>query len=238
MSCSNSCKHPIALALLRCLSLYLSLTLNIAFADQLPLDTPPTQDDAPALTESAILTNQIPAWYFDAPTRTDQGVLLVAKTGPFTNFADADEALNDSIRDTVCRYLSQYSGTRLSTLDLPDELIQQWIYADRRKCRPFGEELAEKYGVKPDQYFAFAHVFVNDEMIRPFFEQALERQIQGRLKILGLIGSALLGLIGIAWGYLKIDHSTRGFHSRTLRRLAVLVSLAFVAGLLVLFQFL
>lgn len=198
-------------------------------------DEPDSGDDPPPQVESSIQPIQIPDWYYEKPTRTENGVFLVAKTGPFDNPNDADDALNDSIRDTVCRYLRQYSGTRLSALDLPDDLIEQWIVDGRRKCRRFSEELAERYGVDQSQYFAFAHLFVNDETIKPFFDQAQERQIRSRLKISGLIGIGMLGLIGIAWGYLKIDQATRGFHSRSLRRMALLVSLVFVVGLLVLF---
>jgi hypothetical protein len=190
---------------------------------QEPADEPPT---------TAISSlDQIPEWYFEKPQRNQQGVLLVVKTGPFSSPAAADDALPAAIRETVQSYLSQTVGQPGTSLDFSDEQLEAWIVGDHRKSRRFGELLAEKYGVDPQQYFAFAQILLDQAITDSISQKAEARRIEKRLKWVALSLAGILGSIGIIWGWLTIDQATRGFYSKTLLRIALVIGLFLLAGL-------
>jgi len=187
--------------------------------------------------ENRASLDAIPEWYFEKPHSTGQGIVMVAKTGPFLSPAAADDALNDSIRELVRAYLNRNVGVNLPAMVFTDEQVEQWIVAGRRKSRRFGEQLAENYGVNPDHYFAFAQICLDHDTIEPFSQLADDGRIAYRLKVFAIVGGGVLGLIGILWGWLKIDQATRGFYSRTLFRIAVVLAVLMVTGLGLLIRF-
>lgn len=78
-----------------------------------------------------------------------------------------------------------------------------------------------------------------DFSVRPEFAQAIEsldaslesgadpgeeKRIRDRLVAIGLVGGTLLALLGVLFGYLRLDHATRGFYCARLQMLAGICS--------------
>ena len=51
-----------------------------------------------------------------------------------------------------------------------------------------------------------------------------DMETKGKLILTGVVGLALLSLLGIAFGYLRLNHATRGFYSRRLQLGATVVA--------------
>ena len=68
-----------------------------------------------------------------------------------------------------------------------------------------------------------------DESMKFDGESTKERQTRDRMVAIGLIGGTLLALLGVAFGYLRLDHATRGFYCGRLQMLAVACSVSILA---------
>lgn len=58
---------------------------------------------------------------------------------------------------------------------------------------------------------------------------AEQRQMRDRLVCFGVFGVTFLALMGVLFGYLRLDHATRGFHSGRLQMLAAFISILILA---------
>lgn len=56
-----------------------------------------------------------------------------------------------------------------------------------------------------------------------------EQQTRDRIVAIGLIGGTLLALLGVVFGYLRLDHATRGFYCGRLQMLALACSVLILA---------
>ncbi|MFK7767362.1 MAG: hypothetical protein AB8B55_09085 [Mariniblastus sp.] len=62
------------------------------------------------------------------------------------------------------------------------------------------------------------------------YEPAKELGVKNRLVSVALAGGLLLGLLGIIFMYLRLDHATRGFYSGRLQTLAIVVAVVLLAA--------
>lgn len=56
-----------------------------------------------------------------------------------------------------------------------------------------------------------------------------EKKTLARLKVIGISGLGLFGLLTLLFGYLRLNHATRGFYSRRLQACAALAAVAILA---------
>ena len=79
-----------------------------------------------------------------------------------------------------------------------------------------------------DPEFAKAINSLDDSMN---YEPEKELDVRNRLVSTALIGGMLLGLMGVLFSYLRLEHATRGFYSGRLQTLAIALAIAiFVLG--------
>ncbi|MDG1874322.1 MAG: hypothetical protein P8J27_10455, partial [Mariniblastus sp.] len=96
-------------------------------------------------------------------------------------------------------------------------------------CHPAFSTQEEK-GMSPD-------VILNDSEIASSTERELggsaneSQDLRGRLIAVGFGMGLMLALLGTLFGYLRLDHATRGFHSGRLQMSAIgVVALILLAG--------
>ena len=68
-----------------------------------------------------------------------------------------------------------------------------------------------------------------DETLNKADVLAERRQMRNRLVGFGVLGGAGLALLGVLFGYLRLDHATRGFHSGRLQLLAAFFAILILA---------
>lgn len=80
-------------------------------------------------------------------------------------------------------------------------------------------DAGDAYAMDPDFVKALNSL---DESLK--FKPENPAKIQFRVRLAGLVGGMLLGLLAVVFGYLKLNHLTRGFYSGKLQSIAVAVA--------------
>ena len=68
-----------------------------------------------------------------------------------------------------------------------------------------------------------------DSMTEPGEQKPAEDVSPERLEFVGLVGVTFLMLLAVLFGYLRLDHATRGFYSGKLQTVAVILTAAILA---------
>jgi hypothetical protein len=169
-----------------------------------------------------------PAWMDTAHGRVGDVYRTTVTVGPWLTRAECEEQLPDMLRQAVQRYADRLLGEgKGKSVDLDMSYIHDHIVRDEWMERR--EQTIET--------MTYLHELLE-------FDQAANRAIdasykqtvvRGRLVYTAVSGGALLGLLSIVFGYLKLDTLTRGYYTGRLRLTAAtaILALVAVAGLLV-----
>lgn len=111
-------------------------------------------------------------------------------------------------------------GHKVIKQDLEDEMQAEKVLSDKG--------LASK---NDDYQFyrGYAQFQLTDEFKSYVIENVQEAKTKKRLVRSGLIGGSILTLLAIVFGYLKMETATRGFYSRRLQTISVVVAAAMLA---------
>ncbi|HWB12466.1 MAG TPA: hypothetical protein VG826_24790 [Pirellulales bacterium] len=210
---------------------------TIARASSQPLAERPDQSDNESVDKTAASAEastdeptgpRRPAW-MDAPMgRVGDVYRTRATAGPWMSRTECERELADVLRDAVSTYADQLLGQgRGRFVNLPMSYILQNIVRGEWEER------------RQDTIHTMTSLHELLEFDREA-NQAIEASyhhsvVQSRLGYLLAGGGALVGLLTIVLGYLKLDTLTRGYYTGRLRltALAAILALAVVTGLLV-----
>jgi hypothetical protein len=169
-----------------------------------------------------------PAW-MDAETGRVGDVYRTRLTvGPWLSRSECERELPEALREAVRTYADQLLGEGKGRfVDLPMSYIHNQIVHG---------EWEERRQQTIDTMTYLHELLEFDRDARQRIEaEYKESVVLGRLGYTAAGGGALLGLLTIAFGYLKLDTLTRGHYTGRLRltATAAILALAAVAGLLV-----
>ncbi|MEN6366604.1 MAG: hypothetical protein ABFC88_07305 [Thermoguttaceae bacterium] len=150
-----------------------------------------------------------PAWV-DAPPGTVDGVYQTAiHVGPYTTSAECEAALPEALQKAAAQYLATcWSDGPIGRVALPQDVLNQLVQDRWLETRP--------YSVGP-----MVHLHVRLRIDHKLKAMLLEEQRQTivgqRLRTWAVGALAALGLLGVAFGYLKADLATGGRYRTRLR---------------------
>ena len=200
----------------------------------------PTGEIDTKLDETAVATEStpLPDWVENEPYTVDNVTFLVAKTDQsFRSAQLADEALDPVIRETIQRYLESKLGHHVPVLqitaaDLHTKLIVPGSRQFHSVDEPYTEELAKRYGTDHEtSYRAIAKIKLDTAFLGEIRDQIQRQTVLFRLRMTGLFGSGTLALLVVLFGYLRIEHATRGLYNRRLQTIGILLAAAIVGAI-------
>lgn len=166
-----------------------------------------------AAERTVIYPDNRPAWV-NAP-RNWEGSLQTSAvcSGPYSTEADARRELNSKIIAEVDEYIEQFVGSSLAPTLLKLKLGDVKAQLVRSE-NLYQEKIQVSIGPMHQ-----AHAQLE---FGPDFRELVERrwnEVKGvsRLAEFGLIGGAVLGLLGVVFGYFRLDTMTRGFYTARLQ---------------------
>ena len=173
-----------------------------------------------------------PTWFDRESEFTDENRMLFVRTRPENAMpepADAKarlmEASIDAIRNLLGDWLSIQNPERI-VLD-PDYVLQNLVFENRIAIRRDLEcetAMQNKPLLGNEFYGGYVQLHLNDEFRTYVRKQNLELTTQRRLIKGGLVGGSVLALLAVAFGYLKMETATRGFYSRRLQTVSLVVA--------------
>jgi hypothetical protein len=172
---------------------------------------------------------QTPEWLDDAHAKDRHDHIYVVQTQPCGTEHQASEELQAMIRQTVVQHLTRFipreQASRLVQF-LGSEL-DAVIFENRQSILPYQDENIRKVATDfelddSNFYKGYAQLDFTDEFVNDMLKQYEELRLRDRLIGLGLASIGLIGSIGVLFGYLRLNHATRGLHSKRLGFLAVL----------------
>lgn len=189
--------------------------------------------DEPATNAAAttIPIGSTPDWAaLESITEGTTTYLVTHTDYPFTTTISADEGIEAAARKTLQKFFSQQSNFSGDELVISDERIQELIVPGHRVVRQYdqqyGAELAQRYGVDHETFYrGYAQLKIDEDFVSTAKKQIHQSAIRARLRIAGVSGIGLLALLAVLVSYLKIDHATRGFYSRRLQTIGMLLAI-------------
>ncbi len=199
-----------------------TLTIIAAMTMTSPVvaQTPPTPVDS-----------ELPAWTtsagtVDKPQITDDGELFVVQTSDFSIHRDATKALYPAARKAIKTWALNHFGSDELGLELTDDTIEEeFVFQKRKRVHTFqevhNEDDAKRLGQKYELYYrGYIHICVSPELHDRLFGILEQDRIKSRLVTAMTTGIAVLGLLSVAWCYLRGMQLTRGLYRGRLRWIA------------------
>lgn len=206
-----------------------------------------TQEIAPesdkSKSEQDLRDYDTPDWFQDGVKFNDEDRMLFIETDePAQTIAHAEANLKRksvaTIKNTVAVWM-QLANTE--DLQLSADYVFENLLVDDHKvikqdieCKILAEKMLSDRGLASESddlkfYCGYAQFHLSDEFKAYVIENVRESKTKKRLMQSGLIGGSILALLTIAFGYLKMETATRGFYSRRLQTISVLIAAVMLA---------
>ncbi|MCO6459312.1 MAG: hypothetical protein J5I93_28720 [Pirellulaceae bacterium] len=205
---------------------------NVSTASTATAATSPTPADEleidGGLPRVVIPYEQRPEWVDAQPDLAGDVHRVVVTAGPYERKSECVQALDDEKQKAVAQYINDYLGSSRASLLVRYDL--ETINRRLLKAENVHEEVIQVSLGPMHQVHALLEF---DPEFRAELDAAWRDVRAGvRLGQTGLIVFGVLGLLGVAFSYFKLDTATRGYYSGKLQLLAALAILALLgAGL-------
>lgn len=181
----------------------------------------------------------IPFWA-ERKSFTEGGVeFVVVTTDDGSHWAKhywADEALDPAIEAAVSSKCDHWFGVGAGKIAKIDDrkLLSSLIHLDRRVVRKYHIDFDSKdiarFDTESEEFYrGFAQLRFDSEFRRVAEKMWKRNLTRNRLIYAGFIGLAVLGVLGVAYGFLHFNHLTRGFYVGRLQTFAVGAIIALIA---------
>lgn len=170
----------------------------------------------------------VPDWVEAEPGRVGDVYQATAAIGPYTSREECDQAEPIVVREIAAEYAEkQLNLGAMHDIQLSEQCLQHlkketW---EEEQVTDFGPGIGKKPMFRRYLRLEFDEV-VNRELER----QGREAKIRRRLRGTGIGLAAVLGALGLAFGYLKINAATRGRHRGRLRASVLAIILGTIAA--------
>lgn len=187
---------------------------------EIPLSEKPADAAAPANVPA-----ERPAWVDELPVRVGLVHTTTVSSGPHLRMRECVLALDLELKQATDEYVAWYLGNPAASNFI--DLDLKYINTHLRREQSYTE--VRDYSVGPMQT-AYAQLQF-DEPFRNYLDERWEQEVaKGRLLQTGLVGGAVLALLGVLFAYFRLDTATRGFYTGRLQFLAVGAILALAAA--------
>ena len=183
-----------------------------------------------ASSKSVSSLEKILQWYQPAGYDPDTRMLFVETKNPSPSVAHArTELLTQArieIRQVARSWLGDAPADWLKITD--DQVFEELVFQGRVA---YAEDVinevkaAEETGKHTKLFKGYMQLELNNEFENQVREQSLELVTRTRLVQSGLVWAAVLSVIALTYGYLKLETATRGFYSRRLQTVFVIFSI-------------
>ena len=170
-----------------------------------------------------------PAWIDAPPQVVDDAYQMSISVGPYTTRVECNEKLPEALQEALDQYAEVCLGDQtVDRVRLPVEYLRKEIVKEQW-------EETRQHSVGP---MVWLHVLLKFD--RKLKDQVLEAYgratVNRRLQLVGAWAALGLGLLTVAFGYLKIDMATGGAYRGRLRLGAVAVILGVIAAVVIIAQ--
>ena len=157
-----------------------------------------------------ISSKKQPAWVDAPPQVVDDVYQMSISVGPYTTRAECNAKLPEALQEALDQYVEVCLGDQtVDRVRLPVEYLRQKIVKEQW-------EETRQHSVGP---MVWLHVLLKFD--RKLKDQVLEAYgratVNRRLQLVGVWAAVGLGLLTVAFGYLKIDMATGGAYRGRLR---------------------
>ena len=220
-------------------------TLIRADIQQLPAEKPEVESASVDLKESSSgetkddelnpcrfpINDRSPTWFIVDQAFSDETGLLDVKTERSCLTLDqAEDELWRTCVKEINPILDRWYGAGASDqIDLSPEFVRDELIHDNL-VELQKVALEQPVDGVSDFYMAYGR-FELDQNFREFAKSKLQdSRTRRRLLGTGLFGGTVLSLLVVALGYMKLETATRGFYSRRLQTLALVLAVGVVVG--------
>lgn len=166
-----------------------------------------------------------PAWLErEKSWKENRTVYMAVSSGLHLNEPECEKSLAERLRSATARYIEELLGSRHASLLLAPE-IGSW--ANGAVTESFQERVLFSRGEMQQQHALVAF----DDSFRDEVEKRwrLLRRFSRTLQVALGAGVVLL-LLSVTWGYTRVDTMTRGYYTRWLQSLAIVVVLTLIGA--------
>lgn len=169
-----------------------------------------------------------PEW-INKPPKVEGQAHMVVSSGPWASRRECERELEHQLKKEVDAYINDYLGNpqaaRLIGYDL-ETIQKQFVSSDPAHVYS-GTLVSPTVGEMREEVRL---VVIDEQDQRDIAEHWRRVVATSRLASSGLIGAGLLGLLAVAYGFLKADTATRGFYTGRLQLLSLAVVAAMIAA--------
>ncbi len=181
--------------------------------------------------------SNLPEWISQGTHTEDGALFLVAQTShPFNTPLEADQAIDAAVREVLTRQCAEeLAGTSLIDVGVSDATVNSSLLVPgtrivRLHRENFTGELAARYGEKETAFYrGYAQIRLDPEFRDELRHRVRQKKTRDRLLFTGLLAIGLMGLLGLIFGYLRVDHATRGFYTGRIQMISLGIGLVMVS---------
>lgn len=185
------------------------------FSDLEPVVTVPSKPVALSQAES---TAPAPPKWIHAPSETVNGRwsrVLVA--GDFVTEDECQAETNKKLHEATNEFIRQFAAGSSPQIDLQDPLASMGLgtsyLRDQIAKGQYFETVERSVGPMKKLY---TRMEINPDVQRDLQDRWQTYERQFRFGLVGMWSGGILGIIGLAWGLLRIDTATKGYYTKRL----------------------
>lgn len=191
--------------------------------------TAPTTDSAtplhePILQEGVTYLDEVPEWVNLDRVRGEEIDRSVVSSDPFSTTQDCtddlDTALVKQTNDYIDWHLKRTGASHFVNFDL--DYIDRHLVKDR-----FHQHMVVSVGPMQRK---FALLEFDQDFRNEVKRQWDDARASSRLLLAGLFGGGAIGLLGVLFGFFKLDNATRGFYTGRLQFATLAAILGIIAA--------
>lgn len=191
------------------------------------------EQEPPAVEQKSLEPNEMPEWVEKGSFVEGEVEFVLVETDPDkkSQFAKpflAKMSIDPAIELAVAKKIDEWFGAGAGKVAaISDPAMLAKLVPDHRRHTEvyhieFDEDDSERFDTDSEEFFRCYAQLRFDKEFRATAESIWRRnRTRNRLIYTALIGAALLGVLGIAYGLLHFNHLTRGFYVGRLQMFAV-----------------
>jgi hypothetical protein len=173
---------------------------------------------------------QVPVWLGDARLRDHAANVYLLETEPRGTEHQVEEQLHELVVRTTMKHFSKQWSERdiRRAITLIEDELDEAVYENRKAILPYEDtytqEVAKELNLPSASFFKGYVQLDYTEAVAERIELALRNlQLRDRLAYSGLMAISLCGSLFVLFGYLRLNHATRGFYAGRLQLASALL---------------
>ncbi len=167
--------------------------------------------------------SDLPAWVNQGTFHQDDCDYLLVQTEGCNTPLEANNELNQQIKQAIAKILDQnISPTAGQQITFSEEYIRDHLLRENRSIvKPYKDEftteMAERLGKEYGEFYrGYAQLRLDDSFYQTAERRWLRETTRVRLLFIALYSMIAFALLTTTYGFLRLNHATRGFYSNRL----------------------